>query len=234
MTITIPSRARLIGLVTLVCLLAFPEAQGQSAKVSPSAVDTFVVVVPRRPVAEINKGITYVKEMQSSAQQRLDRVKEEVRSIQNLITTRQKDLEAMEGRLDTLDSDRDANEIQSLQQRIALLEKFIDLLELRKEVREGEVRSVQATIAFAEAQETYLSGEAEFTKKCSERDAFAKKPSSAADLAAADIILKKLETELLQQWEKALDLHEESVSADQDLLSLSKRLGEAQAAFHAP
>ncbi|MBP1690990.1 MAG: hypothetical protein H6Q32_342 [Bacteroidetes bacterium] len=234
MTITVPSRARVLGLVALSCILGALDVQAQTAKTTSATVDTFVVVVPRRPIAEITKGITYVKETQSNAQQRLDRVKEEVRSIQNLITTRQKDLESMEGRLDTLDSEKDANEIQGLKQKITLLEKFIDLLELRKEVREGEVRSVQATIAFAEAQETFLVEEAEFTKKCTERDAFAKKPSSTADLAAADIILKKLEGELLQKWEKALDLHEESVSADQDLLGLSKRLGEAQAAFHAP
>jgi chromosome segregation ATPase len=234
MTITVPSRARALGLVTLSCVLCALEVQAQPAKTASAAVDTFVVVVPRRPIAEVNKGIATIKEVRSNAQQRLERVKEEVRTLESLIATREKNLEAMEGRLDTLDSEKDANEIQSLQQKITLLEKFKDLLELRKEVREGEVRSVQATIAFAEAQETFLTEEAEFTKKCTERDAFAKKPSSIADLAAADIILKKLEGELLQKWEKALDLHEESVSADQDLLGLSKRLGEAQAAFHAP
>ena len=112
MTITVPSRARVLGLATLSCILAVLEVQAQTAKTASATVDTFVVVVPRRPVAEVNKGIAAIKEVRVNAQQRLERVKEEVRTIGGLIATREKDLEAMEGRLDTLDSEKDANEMQ--------------------------------------------------------------------------------------------------------------------------
>jgi len=234
MTTTLRNAAYALGLASLLCFWGSTEGQARNQKSTSTKVDTFVVLIPRHAIEDIEKNIVQMTGLRATAKLRLDRAKDEVRALENLLDERQKDLDALEAHLDSLDSDRDAHPIVDLKKKISLLEKFKDLLELRKEVREAEVQSAEAAIAYTQAQEEFYEGEVILAKKTLQRDAIAKKQGSAAEVATMDVDIKRLEEELLELWEKALKRQDGSVSEEQDFLDMLKKLGEAQESFHTP
>ena len=198
----------------------------QTPHSTTAVVDTFVAVVPRRPIEDIKKDIERVKAFRTQAKLRMDRAQEDAQSLAKLIDAKKKDLEALEGHLDTLDSDKNGDEIAIGKQKTAL--------DLRKDVREEEAKAAAAAIAYADAEEEFHNAEATLAAKRTERAGVAKKPISAADIAAMDLALNNLESDALERWEKTLDKHDDSVSEEKDLLKLLKKLAEAQTTFHAP
>ncbi len=232
---TIARRAVYIfGILSLVCLAGGADVFAQTPHSTTAVVDTFVAVVPRRPIEDIKKDIERVKAFRTQAKLRMDRAQEDAQSLAKLIDAKKKDLEALEGHLDTLDSDKNGDEIAIGKQKTALLEKLRDLLDLRKDVREEEAKAAAAAIAYADAEEEFHNAEATLAAKRTERAGVAKKPISAADIAAMDLALNNLESDALERWEKTLDKHDDSVSEEKDLLKLLKKLAEAQTTFHAP
>jgi chromosome segregation ATPase len=233
MTATVRRVAHALGLASLLCITGGADAPAQPRQSAPAIVDTFVAVIPRRPLEDIKKDIEQSNAQRMQAKHRLAQAQEEVRTLETIINVREKDLEALEGYIDTLDSDKKADEIAIVKRKIALLEKLRDLLELRKKVREGEAEAATAAVAYTEAQEEVYELEGTLVTKRSDRVDIAKKPGSSADLAAIDLAIKRMESEVLERWEKALKKHEDSVSEEQDLLSLLNKLAEAQDAYHA-
>jgi len=140
----------------------------------------------------------------------------------------------LEEHLDSLDSDKKADEITIVKRKIALLDKIQDLLKLRKKVREGEVDAATAAVTYTEAQEQMFDLEGTLLTRRNDRVELAKKPGSAANIAAMDLAIKDLEDEVMNRWEKALKKHKDSISEEQDLLDLLKKLADAQAEFHNP
>jgi len=67
-----------------------------------------------------------------------------------------------------------------------------------------------------------------------DRVALTKKPGSSADIAALDLAIKEMESEVLKLWEKMISKHEDAVSAEENLLKQCRKLEEAQEAFHNP
>jgi hypothetical protein len=222
---------RSLALASLLWAIADGDTLAQPTS---AVIDTFVAIVPRRPVEDITRDADRAKTLHAQAQVRLERAREEVRTLDIIIGVRQKDLESLEGHLDTLDSEKKAEEVAVVKQKIILLEKLLDLLELRKNAREGEAEAATATVAYAEAQEDYCTLEGTLETKRSERADLARKPGSTADLAIADRAIKELEAGVLERWEKSLSKHERCVSEEQDLLGLLRKLKEAQEAFHTP
>ncbi len=234
MTATVRRAAHALGLASLLCITGGADAPAQPTQSAPAIVDTFVAVVPRRPIEDIKKDIEQVNAQRMQAKHRQAQAEDEVRTLENIISVREKDLEALGGYLDTLDSDKKSGEIAIVKRKIALLEKVRDLLEIRKKVRAGEVESAKATVAYTEAQEEVYELEGTLVTKRSDRVDIAKKPGSSTDLAAIDLAIKRMEVEVLERWEKALKKHDESVSEEQDFLGLLNKLAEAQDAFRAP
>jgi hypothetical protein len=232
MTVTFRHTTCALASALLFCLWGGTEGQAQTPPSASAKIDTFVAIVPHHPIEDIERGTAYVKDLRAKAELRLDRATEDVRVLGNLVGTQEVDLEALEQRLDALDSDNQASEIANVKQKIASVERFRDLLTLRKEVREGEVQTAEAVIAYAEAQENLYDREVALTKRRTERDALARKSGLSSDIALLDLAIRKMENEVLDLWEKALKSHEESVSEEQDLLDLFRKLGEAQASFH--
>jgi hypothetical protein len=222
-----------LGFASLLCISGGMDALAQPIQTAPAIVDTFIAVVPPRAMEEITKDSEHASALRSQAKQCVARAEEEVRTLESMIKARNKDLEALETHIDTLDSEKKATEIARLKQKCALLEKVRDLLKLRVKVREGEVDAAKATVAYTEAQEEFYSLEGTLAKKRLDRADLAKKPGSAADLAAMDTAIKDLEGEVLDRWETALKKHAASVSEERDFVSLLRKLADAQAEFHA-
>ena len=233
MTATVRCAAHALGLASLLFFIGGSDAPAQSTQSASAIVDTFVAVVPRRPVEDIKKDSEHAIALRTQARLRLERAQEEVHTLENIIKARQKDIDALEEHLDSLDSDKKADEITIGKRKLALLEKIQDLLKLRKKVREGEVDAATAAIAHTEAQEHMYDLEGTLTTRRNDRVELAKKPGSAANLAAMDLAIKDLEDEVLDRWEKALKKHKDSISEEQDLVDLLRKLAEAQAEFHA-
>jgi chromosome segregation ATPase len=232
MTTYVRRAAHALGLASLLCFTGGADAPAQPKQSAPALADTFIAVVPRRPIEEIKKDIEHMNALRREAKLHLEKAQEEVRTLESVLKARQADLDALEAHLDTLDSEKSVNEIADLKRKIALLEKIRDLLDVRKDVREGEVDAAKATVAYTEAQEEFYDLEITLLAKKNDRAEVAKKPGSAADLAALDRIIKELEDDVLERWGKALKKHEDSVSEEQDLLGLIKKLAEAQDSFH--
>ena len=234
MTAIIRHAACALGLASLLCLSGGADASAQPTQSAPAIADTFVAAIPLRPVDEITKDNERANALRALTKQRLARAQEEVHTLGSMINARKKDLAALEGYVDTLDSDTKGREIALLQQKTAMLEKILDLLELRKKVREGDVASATATIAFTEAQEEMYSLEGTLEKKRSDRAVLAKRPGSSADCAAMDLVIKEMEKQVMELWDKALNKHEDCVSEEQEYLELIRKHANAQEAFRAP
>lgn len=210
------------------CTLAQPKLT------APALPDTFVAAVPLRPIEDINKDNERLSALRSQTKQRLARAQEEVLTLASMITAREKDLDALGAYLDTVDTEKKANEVAQLKQKSALLDKVLDLLKLRKKVREAEVESATATIAYTEAQEALYTLEGTLEKKRSDRAELARKKGSTSDLAAIDLAVKLMEDQVMESWEKALKKHDDAVSEEEDYLKMLMKHAEAQEAFHNP
>ena len=226
--------AWVFGLATFLCITGGADAVAQPTEAAPAIVDTFIAVVPLRSLQDIKLDSERAGILRNQAKQRLAQAQEGVHALTNMIMARQKDLEALDEYLDALDADAKANEIAALKPKAALLEKLVDLLELRKKVRESEVESAEATVAYTEAQEDLYSREGQLVTKRNDRAELFKKKSSPADLRAMDLSIKEMESEVLERWDKMLKKHEDSVSEEQDYMNLLKKLADAQDAFHTP
>jgi hypothetical protein len=222
------------GLTSLLCLWGGAQVLAQPKQAAPAIVDTFVAAIPVRPADDVTRDVERSGSVRAQAKQRLARAEEEVNTLTSVINARKKDLNALEEYLDTLDSETKAKEIATLKEKADLLEKILDLLQLRKKVREGDASSAKATVAYTEAQEELLSVEGTLNKKRSDRAEIAKKPGSSADLVAIDLVIKEMEGQAMERWKNALAKQEDAVSEEQDYLDLVKKHAEAQEAFHAP
>lgn len=222
------------GLIALLSLVGGAQGLAQPRQTAPAIVDTFVAAIPVRPAEDITKDTERSGSLRAQAKQRLARAQEEISTLGSMITARKKDLEALEGYLDTLDSETKAKEIATLKEKADLFEKILDLLQLRKKLWEGDAESAKATVGYTEAQEEWLSLEGTLNKKRGDRAELKKRPGSASDLAALDLVIKEMEEQAMDRWKKTLAKHEDAVSAEQDYFDLVKKHAEAQDAFHAP
>jgi hypothetical protein len=234
MTAPIRSAVDALTLAAFLSLAAGAQGLAQPVQTAPAIADTLVAAIPVRLPDDVMKDTERASSLRSQTKQRLARAEEEVNALAGMINARKKDFEALEGYLDTLDSGTKAKEIATLKAKAELLEKIIDLLQLRKKMKQGDEESASTTIAYTEAQEEWLSFEGTLIKKRNDRTEIAKKSGSAADLAALDLVIKEMEGQGIKRWKKALDKHEDAVSKEQDYLDLIKKFAEAQEAFHAP
>ncbi len=222
------------GLATFLCIPGGADALAQPTEAAPAIVDTFIAVVPLRSLQDIKADGERAGALRNQAKQRRAQAQEGVLTLDNMIKARKKDLAAFEGYLDALDADTKAGEIATMKQKTALLEKLLDLLELRKNVREGEVESAEATVAYTEAMEELYSLEGQLATKRNDRAELSKKKASSADRGELDLAIKQMESEVLERWDKMLKKHEDSVSEEQDYIGLLKKLADTQDAFHNP
>jgi hypothetical protein len=234
MTTIIQRSLRTITLTLLSLAIGGLRAQAQPTLSAPALPDTFVAAVPLRAMEEVNKDNERVSALRSQSKQRLARAQEEVLTLASIITAREKDLDALGSYLDTVNTDKNADEVAKLKQKSALLDKVIDLLKLRKKVREEEVDMATATIAYTEAQEALFTLEGTLDKKRNDRAELARKKASATDLAAMDLTIKSMEGQVLEFWGKALKKHDDAVSEEGDYLKLLIKHSEAQEVFHNP
>jgi len=234
MNAIVPRVAHAFGLAFVLCIAGGADAIAQPTQSAPAIADTFIAVVPLRSLQDIKVDGERAGALRNQAKQRLAQAQEGVHTLDNVIKARQTDLAALESHVDTLDADSKANEIATLKQKTALLEKLLDLLELRKNAREGEVESAAATVEYSEAQEELYSLEGQLATKRNDRAELSKKKGSPADLAAMDLAIKEMESEVMERWDQMLTKHDDSVSEEQDYVGLLKKLAEAQDSFHTP
>ncbi|HSQ76034.1 MAG TPA: hypothetical protein VLT13_10780 [Bacteroidota bacterium] len=223
-----------LGLASVLALAAGTPATAQPVQSAPAIVDTFVAVVTPRSADEITKDSERASALRAQAKQHLARAQEEVSNLESMIKARQVDLEAFEKHLDALDDDKNAKEIAAVRTTTVLLEKVLDLLELRKNMGEAEVSSAAATVALTEAQEELYSFEGRLVMRRTDRAGLAKKPGSAADVAALDLAIKEMEDAVLKLSEKMISRHEDAVAEEEDLLGHRRKLADAQNTFHNP
>jgi len=96
------------------------------------------------------------------------------------------------------------------------------------------MESAAATVEYSEAQEELYSLEGQLATKRNDRAELSKKKGSPADLAAMDLAIKEMESEVMERWDQMLTKHDDSVSEEQDYVGLLKKLAEAQDSFHTP
>lgn len=223
-----------LGLATLLAPVIGTNATAQPTQSAPAIVDTFIAVVTPRSAEEITKDSERASGLRTQAKQHLARAQEELSNLESMIKARKVDLNAFEEHLDALDADKNPKEVAALKKTTAMLEKLLDLLELRKNIREAEVSSASATVTLTEAQEELYSFEGRLVMRRNDRAALTKKPGSSADIAALDLAIKEMESEVLKLWEKTISRHEDAVSAEEHLLKQCRKLEEGQEAFHNP
>jgi chromosome segregation ATPase len=222
------------GLACTLFILMVTSLVGANAQTQATGAptDTFVTVVQRRALEEVKADLAYITAVRSSATARKGRAEEDMRALWGRIKNLETEIDAIDARLDTLDSDKDSAAYATAKDRKSLLKKLRDLLETRTDARKAEGEAAQAALGFAEAREAMCTQETALLNKRTERDAAAKKGGASAALVQLDKTLKTLETELNERREKALKAEDEWVSAEKDALDALRKLAEAQDSFH--
>ena len=229
MTTLIPSRLRDIVIAAGLTAVAASSAtsQGlQGAVVTP--VDTFMVIVPVRPVNEIKQDIQVLDAYRARAKARLDDRKEQMRKVESEIELKGKEITLLESRQDLAENEKKEAQAESLKVQIEGVERIRDLLEQRKELYSAEVSAAEAAVAYAGAAEDMYDKEIALAKK---REDLANQPGAGGTksiIAGSNRALFELENSVLQAQMEKLSKQEKALSKDQDVVEQQQKLAEIQ------
>jgi hypothetical protein len=229
MTTLITSRLRDIVIaagLTAVAASSAPSQGLQGAVVTP--VDTFMVIVPARPVNEINQDIQVLDAYRARAKARLDDLKEQMRKVESEIELKGKEITLLESRQDLAENEKKEAQAESLNVQIEGVERIRDLLEQRKELYSAEVSAAEAAIAYASAAEDMYDKEIALAKKREDLANQAGAGGTRAILAGSNRALFELENSVLEAQMEKLSKQEKALTIDQDVVEQQQKLAEMQ------
>jgi hypothetical protein len=194
-------------------------------------VDTFVVIVPARPVEEISKDIEVLQMYRARAKVLMEDAKTQVLKIESLIDLKEKELKLLESRMEAAEKEKREAEAAALKSQTEGVERIQELLGLRKEMHEASIAAAEAVVAYVGAAEDTYEQEIVLAKKRGERTAQAGSGGAAAALAITDQRIREMETDLLNSQSATLSKQETSISRQEDLVEARQKLAAAQAAL---
>jgi hypothetical protein len=219
-----------ISALFIILVPAAASAQGPGAVVV-TPVDTFMLIVPVRPVDEIKKDIDMIQAYRSRSKARLYDAKDQVLRIGKLIEVKEKEIEMLESRAETADKEKKEAEVTALKTQIAGVEMIRDLLKRRKDMRSADVDAAEAATDYSQAAEETYARELALAKKRQERTAQAGAGGNRVSLAATDQVIREFESSVLESQVDMLKKQEKAASLERDLVEQQIKLAEEQGKF---
>jgi hypothetical protein len=194
-------------------------------------IDTINVIVPGRSVDEIKKDLEMIQSHRTRAKATLIEAEAQVRRIEKQIEAKEAETKSLESLVDSAKQAKRESDVTALKAQIDGVEKIVDLLDMRKDMRSAEVKAAEATVDYAQAAEDMFEREIAVMKKRDERLAQGKTHADSVALSVMDRMMRELEGGFLESRITALKKHERLLSREIDLAERQMKVTEAQNAF---
>jgi hypothetical protein len=215
--------------LTGLCALAVTSAPAQGSQ-GPvvSAVDTFIVIVPARPVTEIKQDIEVLDSYRARAKARLPELKDQIRKVESQIELKEKEISLLETRQDAAEKEEKEAEVASLKTQIEGAERIRDLLKERTELYSEEIGAAEAAVDYAIVAEDMFDKEIALSKK---REDLAKQSGAGGGktfVSSGNPALLELENSVLDAHIQKLKMQEKTLSEEKDVVEQQQRIAEMQ------
>ena len=222
------------GLLALgVVILAAATGSAQEPARS-GAVDSRMVVIPMRSVAEVTADIdnaTMVKEMAAAPKAQAEgRLKE----IELTIEQKQTALKDVDRRKGEAKKGQRQSEVIALDIEKKVEQQAIDLLKRLKDLRKAEIEQAQVEGELAERRIGVLQLEAELQRKRIEYDSLSTAGASPLSQTAAQQVLGEIEVKLLKLQQEQAGVTQKLASRQKDIVARRIKLHDAQVKLGMP
>ncbi|HOD65559.1 MAG TPA: hypothetical protein PKW75_00130 [candidate division Zixibacteria bacterium] len=222
------------GLLALgVVILAAATGSAQEPARS-GAVDSRMVVIPMRSVAEVTADIdnaTMVKEMAAAQKAQAEgRLKE----IELTIEQKQTALKDVDRRKGEAKKGQRQSEVIALDIEKKVEQQAIDLLKRLKDLRKAEIEQAQVEGELAERRIGVLQLEAELQRKRIEYDSLSTAGASPLSQTAAQQVLGEIEVKLLKLQQEQAGVTQKLASRQKDIVARRIKLHDAQVKLGMP
>lgn len=174
-----------------------------AAQASPAAVDSFLVLVPLRPLESIREDVDRARLDAQGARDARGVAEELNLRNQALIDEQKLAIERLNDRVKAAKDAKREAEVVALEAEKRGAERVKDLLERRKALREAEIDLAKAGLALAEAAERAAALEAELAGQRAAAGAATDVPGSGG--LAARRVLRELEKRTLEAMKALAD-----------------------------
>jgi len=222
------------GLLALgVVILAAATGSAQEPARS-GAVDSRMVVIPMRSVAEVTADIdnaTMVKEMAAAQKAQAEgRLKE----IELTIEQKQTALKDVDRRKGEAKKGQRQSEVIALDIEKKVEQQAIDLLKRLKDLQKAEIEQAQVEGELAERRIGVLQLEAELQRKRIEYDSLSTAGASPLSQTAAQQVLGEIEVKLLKLQQEQAGVTQKLASRQKDIVARRIKLHDAQVKLGMP
>jgi chromosome segregation ATPase len=218
-----------LALMAMMAIVA-GTAPSQAVRVGVvSQIDTFAVVIPQRPVEDIQKDIDAVQANRAHGKVWHQTASDNIQKLGTQIEVKKKEIDTLEAWEDAADNENKDVEVAALKAQIAGVERILDLLQEQKNMHSLEVDVAEASIDYADAAMSALEKETALITKRQERSAAAKAGNGVASLVELDKTIRQLEMQVIELQAQSLKKHDRYISCQQDLVSQQADVADAQA-----
>lgn len=214
--------ARAASLLLLVAApLAAQDSVGEA--LDPVATDTFLVLVPYRPMDEIRGELDRVRDGRRSFERERERGKELERRIDGVMEVNKRQIELIKSREDFAKQEKREADRLAEQTRRKQAELAQKMLERRKDLREAETEVAEAAEQAAEARQKALEAELALAEKRAEYQRAA--PGDTARV-------RMLAREVTQLERRTLEGREDAAGKERTYADRARKLAQRRLSLH--
>lgn len=211
----------------MAAVAAAPAAQAQEIAIGgspdPVVTDTFLVLVPYRPIDEIRAELNQVREGRRMAELEQRRSEELERRMDGAIEVQKREIELIKSREEFAKKEKREDDRAAERARREQAELIRKMLERRKALRETEAEVAEAELEAAEARQKALEQELALAQK---REEYGRLPVS--DTAQARLIGR----EVSQLERRTLDARADAAGKERDHAERARTLAQRRLALH--
>lgn len=220
--------ARWARLVPLMLLATAPLAAQEIAdtQLDPVAADTFLVLVPYRPMNEIRAELDRVREARRDAQAERERSQEQERRVDAVMEVNKRQIELIKSREEFAKKEKREADRATERMNRQNAELVQDMLERRKQLRGAEADVAQAEQQADEARVKALETELSLAQKRQELERMARSDTAQMRLLRREV--SQLERRTLQARADAADKERSFAERARQLAERRLKLHDAQ------
>lgn len=190
--------------------------------IAQSALDSALVLIPARPMEDIQADVTEATNRLFVAQARVPFIEGAEKQAQLQVDPWSKQIDLIKAKIDAAQSEKNKSAEVALEAEKSVLERQKNLAENNYDLRKAETDLAKANSEWVASQVKSLKFEAELAKKRAERAELLKGGTSAVGLAATDQSIRDFEKRALEAQKDEAD--KSGNRADKEKNIVSKRI----------
>jgi hypothetical protein len=228
MTTLITARLRQVLILAGLAAPTVSTGLSQAPQQVVSPVDTFMVIVPARPINEIKQDIEVLDALRARKKAQLDELKTQKVKGESEIDLKASEINLLKSRQDAADQQNNDAEVGSLKNQINGVDRIRDLLKERQDLYSAEISAAEAALDYAKAAEDMFDKEIALAKKREELTSQVGAGAGKSFVAGGNQALLNFENSVLSAQSEKLKKQEKMLSEDRDVVEKQQELAEMQ------